>query len=118
MNVAMTRARRGLIVVGHAATLARDTHAWGPWLRWIRDERLHSGSALPRTLPDILEPPDWEAKVARELKESWGSSSEVQAPVVKQGTLAAGGITSSAMDEGLEKDKNKKNEKKVAKKEK
>ena len=36
MNVALTRARRGIIVVGHEGTLARDATGWGPWLRWIR----------------------------------------------------------------------------------
>ena len=36
MNVALTRARRGIIVVGHGETLARDATGWGPWLRWFR----------------------------------------------------------------------------------
>lgn len=36
MNVAITRARRGLILIGHAATLSSDGH-WGAYLRWLRN---------------------------------------------------------------------------------
>eukprot|EP01114_Cavostelium_apophysatum_P005939 TRINITY_DN1711_c0_g1_i1.p1 TRINITY_DN1711_c0_g1~~TRINITY_DN1711_c0_g1_i1.p1 ORF type:complete len:776 (+),score=214.40 TRINITY_DN1711_c0_g1_i1:124-2451(+) len=34
LNVAITRARRGLIVVGHQKTLENDPH-WNKWLAWI-----------------------------------------------------------------------------------
>jgi len=33
-NVALTRARNGLIVVGHPQTLQSDTRSWGPFLKW------------------------------------------------------------------------------------
>lgn len=37
LNVALTRARRGLIVVGHPNTLQHDS-TWKSWLEWV-DER-------------------------------------------------------------------------------
>ena len=36
-NVAFTRARRGVIVIGNPATLARDEGTWLPWLHWTVD---------------------------------------------------------------------------------
>ncbi|ELR16091.1 uncharacterized protein ACA1_224920 [Acanthamoeba castellanii str. Neff] len=39
LNVALTRARRGLLVVGNRRTLQSDEH-WGKWLRWIDTHRL------------------------------------------------------------------------------
>ena len=50
MNVTLTRARRGIIVVGHEGTLARDATGWGAWLRWIRQ----TGSA---TSPHAIQSP-------------------------------------------------------------
>lgn len=42
MNVAVTRARRGLILLGHAATLRADRH-WGAYLAHLEAE----GCVLP-----------------------------------------------------------------------
>lgn len=39
LNVAITRARRGLIVVGNSETLVCDKN-WGDWLEWIRKNDL------------------------------------------------------------------------------
>ena len=45
VNVMLTRARRGLIVVGHHATLRRDATVWGPWLAWASENGLVCGVA-------------------------------------------------------------------------
>lgn len=42
-NVTLTRARRGVIVVGHATTLARDRRTWGPWVQWVQKSGLTVG---------------------------------------------------------------------------
>ena len=45
LNVLLTRARRGLLLVGHAATLLRDP-AWAPLLRYLWREGLVQGEGL------------------------------------------------------------------------
>ena len=45
LNVLLTRARRGLLLVGHAATLLRDA-AWSPLLRYMWREGLVQGEGL------------------------------------------------------------------------
>eukprot|EP01068_Selenidium_serpulae_P004465 Selendium_serpulae@DN3583_c0_g1_i1.p1 len=35
MNVMLTRARRGLIIVGDSRTLANESENWKPWLDWM-----------------------------------------------------------------------------------
>jgi hypothetical protein len=36
VNVAMTRGKTGLIVIGHPPTLERERGTWAPWLSWAR----------------------------------------------------------------------------------
>lgn len=38
INVAFTRGRRGLVVVGNSSTLRRDTRTWDQWLDWVAEE--------------------------------------------------------------------------------
>jgi hypothetical protein len=45
VNVMLTRARRGLIVVGHIPTLRREPTVWGPWLSWAGENGLICGAA-------------------------------------------------------------------------
>ena len=42
-NVTLTRARRGVIVIGHASTLSRDRRTWGPWVQWVQKSGLTRG---------------------------------------------------------------------------
>uniref|UniRef100_A0A7S4QU85 Helicase ATP-binding domain-containing protein n=1 Tax=Alexandrium monilatum TaxID=311494 RepID=A0A7S4QU85_9DINO len=57
-NVAFTRARRGLIVVGDPDTLGREPTTWAPWLRWVR----RSGCCSPSRCLDALPEPRGEAE--------------------------------------------------------
>ena len=45
VNVAFTRARVGLIVIGHPPTLQREPGTWAPWLTWARAHGLVMGEA-------------------------------------------------------------------------
>jgi len=45
VNVAFTRARTGLIVIGHPPTLQREPGTWAPWLTWARAHGLVMGEA-------------------------------------------------------------------------
>jgi len=46
MNVAFTRARRGLVVVGSSATLSSNKY-WASWLNYMRDQCLVVDSGAP-----------------------------------------------------------------------
>ncbi|XP_035673963.1 uncharacterized protein LOC118414200 [Branchiostoma floridae] len=40
MNVLLTRAKRGLIVVGDGKTLEKGSDDWNKWIQWIRENKL------------------------------------------------------------------------------
>ena len=40
MNVLLTRARRGLIVIGNSDTLAQKNSTWKTWIEWMQKEKL------------------------------------------------------------------------------
>ena len=58
VNVAFTRAKRGLIVLGHPATLTREEGTWLPWLRWgDPPPASHPRDSFdPRSRPPLLTP--------------------------------------------------------------
>lgn len=43
LNVTITRARRGLLVLGHFPTLSQDLTGWRPWLSWAQARGLIAG---------------------------------------------------------------------------
>eukprot|EP00929_Paragymnodinium_shiwhaense_P118001 TRINITY_DN8954_c0_g1_i1.p1 TRINITY_DN8954_c0_g1~~TRINITY_DN8954_c0_g1_i1.p1 ORF type:complete len:890 (+),score=226.83 TRINITY_DN8954_c0_g1_i1:131-2800(+) len=43
LNVMLTRAKRGLIVIGHFETLSKDDHGWRPFLVWCQQRGLVAG---------------------------------------------------------------------------
>ena len=57
VNVALTRARRALIVIGDARTLESDGQTWAPWLRWARARGLVVGEPKrDRNVASVVNP--------------------------------------------------------------
>jgi hypothetical protein len=53
LNVMLTRAKRGIIVVGCFSTLSKDEHGWRPFLIWAQQRGLVAG--CPATVPEAYE---------------------------------------------------------------
>ncbi|KAG5189006.1 P-loop containing nucleoside triphosphate hydrolase protein [Tribonema minus] len=51
-NVALTRAQRGLVVVGHGATLSSESRSWRPWLLWAYDMGIVVGESRVKNAYD------------------------------------------------------------------
>ena len=56
LNVALTRAKRGIVVIGDAATLAADAH-WRKYIAWVEREGLVAKS-VAQLCDDELEVAD------------------------------------------------------------
>jgi len=50
-NVALTRAKRGLVVIGDPATLGREPVTWALWLKWVRRTGCYSPVGSLDSLP-------------------------------------------------------------------
>merc|ERR1712232_158735 len=62
LNVMLTRAKRGLIVVGCFSTLSKDENGWRPFLIWAQQRGLVAG--CPPTVPEAGEELlEWEPKI-------------------------------------------------------
>merc|ERR1719203_1718551 len=55
LNVMLTRARRGLVVVGDFQTLAMDKDGWRPWLCWVQERGLivGCGATMPAQAEEL-----------------------------------------------------------------
>lgn len=56
LNVSFTRARRGLVIVGHFDTLAHNENGWRPWLLWAQQHGLIAGcpASDPKLAADLV----------------------------------------------------------------
>jgi hypothetical protein len=86
LNVMLTRAKRGLVVVGHWRTLAGERSFWGPWLEWAHDAGLVVG-APPRDVVKAAAVAAMEA-CARALAEAGDVAAAAAARVAGAGAYA------------------------------
>ena len=64
LNVMLTRAKRGLVIVGDPTTLVRSRH-WADWLEWIEGQRAVLGSPQRAPVLSAAQPP--QERVTRSL---------------------------------------------------
>jgi len=106
LNVAMTRARRGLVVCGEYRTLRCDAQCWSPWLSWAEACGLVVGrpptasavsdaqAAVAGAFSSAAEPPATDS--VGWCPPAADASSEPQASVVGACTSAAHPLTAAA----------------------
>ena len=83
INVALTRARHGLVLIGHAPTLGKGK-CWGEWVRWAQQNNLVlpeaallNGSENPAAASWSAPPPRAAATAAAA---SYGNSTGMLSP--------------------------------------
>jgi len=81
VNVAFTRARRGLVVVCNPTTLAREDRTWAPWLMWVSQQGLSCGPlpAMPPPNP-VAEPVGLASLATRAPSPQRGANGRSRSP--------------------------------------
>jgi len=78
LNVSITRACRGLIVVGNFATLSRDEH-WKKWLDWINENSLQVDNEYISSLQEL-----YPLKLLTYLKNQYKNFDKRKKNIVKE----------------------------------
>ncbi|CDJ69231.1 ATP-dependent helicase, putative [Eimeria necatrix] len=100
LNVMLTRARRGLLVVGDQLSLWADTVNWRPWISWVGSQR----SIVPISrLNDYLEVPTYNYNPIASGAARVGASAVGTGSVTATST-GGGAIKTAYMPQGFQAD--------------
>ncbi|XP_026191757.1 uncharacterized protein LOC34622030 [Cyclospora cayetanensis] len=100
LNVMLTRARRGLLVVGDQLSLWADTVNWRPWISWVGSQR----SIIPVSrLNDYLEVPTYNFNPVSTSGPRVGATAGVSVGAVAT-TSGATALKSAYMPQGFQAD--------------